>query len=133
MAKTITITNPKYIQFKDATGALHYYQHYPPIERNDVTDLIFYGTKPYGYDVRSSVIKIGLGLATTFCLYLYYTNKLTDFKKSKLEGSFTEAIFNTSGSLDLTGLENWGMASAYSSYSKRLFGLQFYHSNITDT
>lgn len=105
MATTITITNPKYIQYKDAAGALHYYQHYPPIERKDVTDYIFYGTKPYGYDVRSNVIKIGLGLTTTFCLYLYYTNNFTDFKNSKLKGSFTESVFNTTGSLDLGGLE----------------------------
>lgn len=135
MAKTITITNPKYIQFKDATGALHYYQHYPPIERTDVTDFIFYGTKPYGYSVRSDAIKTSISLIeTTFCLYLYYTNNLTDFiKNSKLQGNFTESVFNTTGDLDLEGLENWGMASAYSSYWRQLFQLKFYHHNLTDT
>ena len=108
MANIITITNPKYIQYKDAAGALHYYQHYPPIEKNDVTDYIFYRTKSYGYDVRSNVIRTGsiYHLETTFCLYLYYTNNLTYFKNnSKLQGSFTESTFGTAGSLDLKGLE----------------------------
>lgn len=101
MATTTTITNPKYIQFKDAAGVLHYYQHYPPIERKDVTDYIFYTTKPYGYDVRSNRIPGSLLFTTTYCLYLYYTNNFTKFKNSKLQGSFTESVFNTNGSLNL--------------------------------
>lgn len=133
---TITITNPKYIQFKDAAGALHYYQHYPPIERKDVTDYIFYRTKPYGYDVRSNVIRTGTiyRVDTTFCLYLYYTNYLPYFENnSKLQGSFTESTFGTTGPLKLTGLEGWGMAAAYSSYSRQLMQFRYCNPHLTDT
>lgn len=105
MGTTITITNPKYIQFKDDAGALHYYQHYPPIEKKDVTDYIFYTTKPYGYNVRSRAVISGF-TETIFCLYIYYTKNFTEFKNnSNLQGRFTESAFDNQGSLNLEGLE----------------------------